>query len=200
MARELDQHGPDAAGRAQHHDRLAPLHGGGAVQHPPRGEAVDDGGLGGKRVEPVGERDQPTDHPHRYRLVFSSAYGSGRLAPERTIPAAHRSMVTFLEAIAALRRASDEATAPRTALQRQLERWAADRAGDGEARLPAAVLHLGTVAWTRLHGVVSLEIEGSFASMDVDPALLYASEVQQLVAQVGATTPARRRARPAPAA
>jgi hypothetical protein len=40
-----------------------------------------------------------------------------------------------------------------------------------------------TVAWTRLHGVVSLEIEGSFAPMGVDPALLYASEVDQLVAQ-----------------
>jgi hypothetical protein len=131
-------------------------------------------------------REWALAHPHRYRLVFSSTYGSGRLAPERTIPAAHRSMVTFLEAIAALSPASGAAAGPRTALHRELVRWAGSRGGDGGGHMPASALHLGIVAWTRLHGVVSLEIEGSFAPMGVDPALLYASEVDQLVAQAEA--------------
>ena len=39
-----------------------------------------------------GLRDWALAHPHRYRLVFGSAYGSGELDPERIIPAAHRAM------------------------------------------------------------------------------------------------------------
>jgi AcrR family transcriptional regulator len=120
-------------------------------------------------------------HPHRYRLVFSSTYGSGHLAPERTVPAAHRSMSLFLDAIADLGPHDDPGSERGTALDRQLERWARSRS-DG-AELPAAVLHLGVVAWTRLHGVVSLEIEGTFASMELDGERLYEAEVDQLIAQ-----------------
>jgi AcrR family transcriptional regulator len=120
-------------------------------------------------------------HPHRYRLVFSSTYGSGHLAPERTVPAAHRSMSLFLDAIAELGPRGDPGTGRGTALDRQLERWARSRR-DG-AELPAAVLHLGVVAWTRLHGVVSLEIEGALASMELDAERLYEAEVDHLVAQ-----------------
>jgi hypothetical protein len=34
-----------------------------------------------------------------------------------------------------------------------------------------------TTLWSRVHGLVSLEIEGNFASMDLDPATLYDAEV-----------------------
>lgn len=119
-------------------------------------------------------------HPHRYRLVFSSTYGSGHLAPERTVPAAHRSMSLFLDAIAGLG-PHDDLRRDRGTLDRQLQRWARSRR-DG-AEVPAAVLHLGVVAWTRLHGVVSLEIEGAFASMELDAERLYEAEVDHLIAQ-----------------
>jgi len=36
--------------------------------------------------------------------------------------------------------------------------------------------------WTRLHGVISLEVAGHFNGMPFDPALLYAEEVESVVA------------------
>lgn len=92
-------------------------------------------------------------------------------------------MVTLLDAIADLGPPSTNGARAGKAgtLDRQLERWARNRPGG--SHLPPAVLQLGVLAWTRLHGVVSLEIEGVFAAMDLDPALLYQNEVDHLIAQ-----------------
>jgi AcrR family transcriptional regulator len=119
-------------------------------------------------------------HPHRYRLVFGSTYGSGSLDPERVIPAAHRGMTVLLAALAEL---GPAAAAPRVGdriLARQLADW-----GDshGEPALAPGVLLLGLAAWTRMHGIVSLEIEGVFEQLGVDPARLYDAEVDHLIAQ-----------------
>jgi hypothetical protein len=38
-----------------------------------------------------------------------------------------------------------------------------------------------TLLWAHLHGLVSLEIEGNFTSMGIDPAPLYEAEVQECV-------------------
>ncbi len=124
-------------------------------------------------------REWALAHPHRYRLVFSTTYGSGLVAPEGTIPAAHRNMLTILGTVADL--ASEPATGDGASrgLARQLERSARSRTADS-AR-PAAALLLGVLAWTRLHGLVSLEIEGAFAAMEMDPALLFDAEVEELV-------------------
>ena len=46
VARELDERRADAAGRTEHDDRLPGGDPRAAVQHPPRGHAVDDDGLG----------------------------------------------------------------------------------------------------------------------------------------------------------
>lgn len=125
-------------------------------------------------------REWALAHPHRYRLVFSTTYGSGLVAPEGTIPAAHRSMLTILGAVAALAPEPSTGGGSSKSLDRQLERWARSRAAD-DGPPPAEVLLLGILTWTRLHGLISLEIEGVFASMDVDPALLFDVEVEELV-------------------
>jgi hypothetical protein len=65
-------------------------------------------------------------------------------------------------------------------LARQLADWS-DR--HGEPELAPGVLLLGVAAWTRMHGIVSLEIEGVFKQLDVDPARLYDAEVDHLIAQ-----------------
>ncbi|MFF0745216.1 TetR/AcrR family transcriptional regulator [Streptomyces sp. NPDC004111] len=46
---------------------------------------------------------------------------------------------------------------------------------------PPALLHRALSFWTRLHGVLSLEVAGQFAGMDFDPALLYAAEIDDLL-------------------
>jgi len=124
-------------------------------------------------------REWALANPQRYRLAFSSSSGSGELAPDRTIPAAHRAMTVLLEALAEL--APPAGAGDASALHRQLGRWADARSGGGH--IAPAVLQLGVVGWTRMHGVVSLEVAGVFASMSIDPALLHAAEVDHLIAQ-----------------
>jgi hypothetical protein len=47
--------------------------------------------------------------------------------------------------------------------------------------LPSWVLALGVTCWTRLHGVVSLELGHHLASTGLDPALLYEAELRGLI-------------------
>ncbi|WP_336029007.1 TetR/AcrR family transcriptional regulator [Geodermatophilus sp. FMUSA9-8] len=141
-------------------------------------------GVGRMRAVAAAYRDWALAHPHRYRLLFASAYGSGRMAPEQTVAPSHRSMSVLLDAIGRINenengwapKGEDDAQA--TALDRQLGDWAQRRREDrGHS---AETLQMGVLAWTRLHGIISLEIEGVFAAMGVDAALLYASEVTEL--------------------
>ena len=120
--------------------------------------------------------------PHRYRLLFGTTAGSGHLAPERTIPAAHRTMVAILDALAEIAPASNPDTGRHAVLDRELEAWARRRPGP---EVPGAVARLGVTCWTRLHGLLSLEIEGHFAPMGFDPALLYEAEVDGLLDSAG---------------
>lgn len=117
--------------------------------------------------------------PHRYRLVFGSTYGSGALDPERIVPASQRSMHVFLTAIAELRPTDAAPPAPSGLLGRELSAWAQ---ASGEP-FPPGVLLAGVTAWTRLHGIISLEIEGIFDQMGLDPTRLYDAELDHLVAQ-----------------
>jgi AcrR family transcriptional regulator len=113
-------------------------------------------------------------HPQRYRLVFGSRYGSGELDRDRIVPAAQQAMSVLLGTLAAT---GPTALDVDGALARQLTAWAESR---GEASADPGVLLLGVLAWTRLHGIVSLEIEGVFAEMGLDGARLCAAELQQL--------------------
>jgi hypothetical protein len=45
------------------------------------------------------------------------------------------------------------------------------------------VLLLGLLAWSRMHGILSLEIDGFYDYVGVDPGLLYEAEIQQLIQQ-----------------
>ncbi len=48
------------------------------------------------------------------------------------------------------------------------------------------MLRLGVLAWTRLHGIVSLELTGALRQMNLDPALLIDHEVHRLVTEAQA--------------
>ncbi|WNG40528.1 TetR/AcrR family transcriptional regulator [Archangium violaceum] len=124
--------------------------------------------------------------PHRYQLLFASSAGSGQLAPERTIPAAHRTMTFLFDTLVKLLSASPTTIEPQAALDRQLEQWAERRLGP---KVQGLVARHGLLFWTRLHGLLSLELLGHFAVMGIDPTLLYAAEVDALIG--GEETPRR---------
>jgi AcrR family transcriptional regulator len=138
-------------------------------------------------------RDWALANPNAYRLIFQTSIGSGQeLAPERTIPAASRSMTTIVEAIAAVAEAASETKTetrtetdtgtravaqPNPALDAALQAWA-ERSQ--LAQYPRSILLLGLIAWTRLHGIMSLELGGHLPATGIDAGLLYAAEVDSI--------------------
>jgi AcrR family transcriptional regulator len=127
-----------------------------------------------------GTRQWALRKPHRYRLAFGSSYGSGKLDPDRIIPPAQRAMEIVLAALSELGPPERAATVSDSELRRELVRW-----GNGSEDSPhdPRVLFLGLLAWTRVHGIISLEIEGFFEQVGIEPARLYQAEVDHLIAQ-----------------
>jgi hypothetical protein len=66
-------------------------------------------------------------------------------------------------------------------LEQQIRAWAQR---SRHAELPAGVLYLGLSWWSRLHGLVSLELGGHLGATGVDPGLLYQAEVQSLLSRL----------------
>ena len=119
-------------------------------------------------------RDWAIAQPHRYLLLFGTPV-PGYQAPMETLTAAHRSMTAVLATVGE----DPEPASRRSALHRQLAAWG-DKMQTGD--LTPKQLHWGVTVWTRLHGVISLEITNQFDMTGVDPELVFKAEVEALVA------------------
>jgi AcrR family transcriptional regulator len=112
--------------------------------------------------------------PHRYRLLFGAPLPGYDAHDERLVKAAQRAMDVLLGML-------DSGPAPEPALAEQLSAWIARRSAATGVDAGRAMHAIS--AWTRLHGLVSLEIEGNFASMGLNADRLFAHEVAALQAQ-----------------
>lgn len=117
-------------------------------------------------------------HPNAYRLIFQTSVGSGQeLAAERTKEASTRSMsaiVAALEEGSGGSSASRDEPTPDPSFERAIAEWSTRSGFDA---VPTRVLALAMTSWTRLHGVISLELGGHLGATGLDPAALYAAEV-----------------------
>lgn len=114
------------------------------------------------------------DDPHRYFLVYGTPV-PGYHAPDDITAIASEIMTTLLDACATLPQGS-----PATPFDAHLEdhrQWA-----EGHPATPE-ILHRALTSWTRLHGVLSLELAGHFNGMGFDPALMFAAELDDLLAR-----------------
>ncbi|CAB4898710.1 unannotated protein [freshwater metagenome] len=136
-----------------------------------------------RRVEALGVayRDWAVAQPHLYGMLFGLR-PTGYRDPDEAIAAVNGSMVVLLQAIGAVV-GDREAPAPADHLDRELARWSAARGYGPE--VDPRTLRLGVLAWTRLHGVVGLELAGVLADMELDPVLLIEAEVRSIVAAAG---------------
>jgi AcrR family transcriptional regulator len=122
-------------------------------------------------------RDWAVERPNTYRLIFESPAGSGdELAPDRVVPAAQRGMDVFLAVLGEFEPPADAGLPG--GLEQQLRTWA--QRSPAPAR-PAGTLYLGLSWWSRLHGLVSLELGHHLHATGIDPGLLYQAEVQALL-------------------
>jgi len=111
--------------------------------------------------------------PHRYQLLFGTPV-PGYEAPEHTLAAANRSMTAILATVGA-----DTDRPRRSTLHKQIAGWG-ERMGHGD--LTPRQQHWGLTVWTRLHGLLSLEVAGQFSLSGIDPELLFKAEVETLAA------------------
>ncbi|MFH9012744.1 TetR/AcrR family transcriptional regulator [Streptomyces sp. NPDC017943] len=116
-------------------------------------------------------REWALTDPQRYFLVYGTPI-PGYHAPDDITAIASEVMATLLDACAKL-----PGDGPGTSFDAHLaghRDWAADHPA------PPAVLHRALTFWTRLHGVLSLELAGHFTGMGFDPARLYEAELDAL--------------------
>jgi AcrR family transcriptional regulator len=121
-------------------------------------------------------RSWALDQPHRYRLLFGPPLPGYDAHAQRLVEASQDAMS---ELLGVLRELDDRTTpAPPEPLASQLGALGAlHDPGIG----PATALH-AVLVWSRLHGLVSLEIAGNFASMGIDPAQVFEAQLRTLTA------------------
>ncbi|MFJ6085701.1 TetR/AcrR family transcriptional regulator [Streptomyces sp. NPDC092369] len=122
--------------------------------------------------------------PQRYFLVYGTPV-PGYHAPDDITAIAAEIMGHLLDALNSPE-ASEASTAPVPPPAARLDDHLADHrdwAGDHPA--PPAVLHRALSFWTRLHGILSLELAGHFTGMGFDPALFYEAELADLSGRSG---------------
>ncbi|WP_086660658.1 TetR/AcrR family transcriptional regulator [Lentzea kentuckyensis] len=109
--------------------------------------------------------------PHRYLLIYGTPV-PGYHAPDEITAISNEILTVLLEVCADP--SGDQPKTPFDALLSTNREWA--------AALPASspTVHRALSFWTRLQGVLSLELSGHFAPMGFDPGLLLAEEVAQL--------------------
>jgi AcrR family transcriptional regulator len=119
------------------------------------------------------------EHPRRYALLFGGRE-EGFADPAEAIAEIHEGMLVLLRIIRDLGSEGGPSGARhRDKLDRQLIDWSRRR-GDSED-FPPSVLRLGVLFWTRMHGIVSLELSAVFEDMRLDGGALLDDEVKRAV-------------------
>ncbi|MCR6487541.1 TetR/AcrR family transcriptional regulator [Amycolatopsis sp. OK19-0408] len=113
-------------------------------------------------------RDWAREDPQRYFLIYGTPV-PGYHAPDDTTAISFEVMTVLIDACGT----PSTVSAFDTHLESHRD-WAGDHAA------PGAALHRALSFWTRLHGVLSLELAGHFAGMKFDPELLIAEEIAAL--------------------
>jgi AcrR family transcriptional regulator len=116
--------------------------------------------------------------PHRYRLLFGPPLPGYEAHAQRLVEASWAAMHLLLEV---LRGFAADAAEPSEPLASELTAWAQQH----HPRIDAATALRAVLIWSQLHGIVSLEIAGNFASMSIDVDQLFEIQLTALTAMPG---------------
>ena len=126
-------------------------------------------------------RDWVVAYPQRYQLIFGTPIPNYHAPDEVTVPAATRALVPLIKVIQDLHSTnvlrSERLSAMTPELEAMLKTWQEMEGGsDIEA------LYLALVVWSRLHGLVGLEIGHQYPPI-IDPAELFQREMNNMLIQ-----------------
>jgi AcrR family transcriptional regulator len=121
-------------------------------------------------------REWAITYPQRYQLIFGTPIPGYEAPADVTTPAAAwslRPLIDTIQAIYVAGRLRVERTAPMTSeLHSMLETWS--QFADG---IEPEVLYTALVIWSRVHGLVSMEIGNQMPSFITDPGEVYRREI-----------------------
>lgn len=123
-----------------------------------------------------GYRSWAQSQPHRYRLLFGPPLPGYDAHAERLVGASQASMNVLLEVLRDVD--TGAASSPGPPLAAQFSAWAHTHNLEVD---PATALR-AVLVWSRLHGFVSLEIAGNYASMGIDPDQVFEEQLATLTA------------------
>lgn len=121
--------------------------------------------------------------PHRYLLLFGTPV-PGYEAPEEATLAARRSMAVLLKLLLDIHGPGNVTRRRKTRLESEVEQayWVPE---DYRGKVSGGLLIRALSCWTRLHGVLSLEMNGQFGAMGFQPTHLYELELETLLSTEG---------------
>ena len=127
-------------------------------------------------------RDWAVTYPQRYQLIFGTPIPHYHAPDEITLPAAARSLVPLTQTVQALYSAGQirtERLAPMTPrLEAMLKAWQEFQGGSD-----LEVLYLTTIIWSRVHGLVTLEIGNQLPAFLDEPAEIFRREIMNILNQ-----------------
>ena len=131
----------------------------------------------------IAYRDWAVMYPQRYQLIFGTPIPNYDAPEDTTTPAAAWALLPLIETIQALY-AEDNLRIERLAklsakLKSMLETWKQFTGGAIETE----VLYVAYVVWSRVHGLVMLELGGQLPSFFTDPGEIFRREISTMVNQ-----------------
>jgi hypothetical protein len=120
--------------------------------------------------------------PHRYRLLFGPPLPGYDAHDQRLVDAAQAAMNVLLEVLRDL--GDGTAASPAQPLASQLSKWAQPQ----EAGADQVTALRAVITWSSLHGFVSLEIGGNYASIGIDADQVFKSQLAALTASGNGAT------------
>jgi AcrR family transcriptional regulator len=131
-------------------------------------------------------RSWALEHPIDFQLIYGNPIPGYEAPGDQTIPAARRGFDVTIGIIGGAY-AAGQITPPEayhnlpTSVTAQLEMVQAAE----NYTLPPIVLYLAVVGWTRVHGIIMLELFNSLQPLTGDGDHFYRFEVQQIMKQLG---------------
>ncbi|NUH43021.1 TetR/AcrR family transcriptional regulator [Streptomyces samsunensis] len=134
-------------------------------------------------------RDWAKRQPDRYLLIYGTPV-PGYHAPPETTEIAAGLMRTIFDACATVGEAGEAGGGgvdggcqqPLTELEAELARHLEGTGPWGPGEEPGGEMKGRALrTWTRLHGVISLDVQGQFTGMGFDPSVLFEAEIDALV-------------------